>query len=636
MIYIGLITEPHTHGGLNYIIHLFYATFGAPILVRTPQEVESLPRHSILILPQVFPFDYTRSDFHPIGIVDATYRTNAIVVGSLFWESIVYPTRMLQAQGLMHYLHTPSKFLLQTFQHPRSFWFPPPVKKLKRRTKAPRSNIIGILIATQHGRKNTHLINELARRLPNHKIIVVTKQVLKSTYHEVEPNVELWWNLSNDSLQEFYSMLDWFVVISGGEGYCLPAREALECGTPIIAPRHTTFLDIEGTPGVFLVDTIPTLNTGNWHDGALYFTPKIEQIVEIIKNTRPPEPQDVHNPAPPFGMWCEFWKHKIREIQEKAPREARIFVKDTPPIMFGLLPESTTTGINHVSRIWARRMNCDTFHTCYDTIMGYNGIIVVPFYEWCTPNNTTRNILTHLRKNNPHAKIVLWVHSFIHHDVFLMFAPYYDVVAATTQDLAMHVSKSKYALVLPNPLGFPTRNPKGDYWLVWGVNKTLFLFISKLLHFFNEKTIVLAPVTLMAEHTLHAVETLNWVHIRYTLPLPDDELEEIVDNAKGYLCFDFMLPNQPGEVSAKIPYVLRKNKPIVANYAPRTRYYCSYLQLLDLPMDLSDAIQHAASVAEIIKNAPEQFIPRNVPTEEEEKRIFREFIARVKTITQWK
>lgn len=629
MIYLYALTDV-LHSGVGYIIRLFYSTFGAPHIVRTPEEILSIPKRCILICPRVFPFDSRVSDFHPIPAMDATYTSEAIIVGSFFWESVTYPARMTQSQNLVHYLHVPSTFLLKTFQHPRAFHFPPPVKAFPKRAKAPRSKALGVLIASVHGRKNLAAINELARRLPDYKIIVVGKYA--QMVQHIEPNVEIWGFVSDDTLKEFYHYIDWFIVLSEGEGYCLPAREALKCGTPIIAPRHTTFLDIEGTPGVYTVSAKPVRLPKPWDDGAVYYEPNLEEIAEIVRNVRAPEPQDVHDPTPSFGAWREFWKHKINEIKSRFDREARIVVKETPAL-FGLYPERATVGLNHVCRLWARKTNSRCFHLCYDTVHGYNGVIVVPFYEWCTPTNTVASILRALRKNNPHATIVLWVHSFYTHDVFQSLADYYDVLAATTPQLRRNLTHENTVIVLPNPIGYSARRADGDYWLVWGVNKTAFPLALRVLQHAGDKALVLTTPEFAASDWARNHPNIEF---NFSAPLDDDELERVVDNAKGYLCFDFVIPNAAGEASAKIPYVLRKNKPVIANCAPRTMFYRKFLRMLDLPLDVDEAMNHAAHIARTMREQADEFIPRNVPTEEDELRAFQQFIERAKTAAKWR
>lgn len=631
MIYIYAQTEPKAYGGLNYIIGLFCATLGTHNLVRTKEEVENLPRNSILIYPRVFSFNYRTQQYDIIPSAIATYRTNAIVVGSFYWESPILPLKALQSLGLTHYLHVPSRFLLDTFRHPRSFWYPPPVKNFPKRAKAPRSNTIGVLVASLHGRKNIWLVNDLARRLPNHKIIVVNKWGAIGLARECEPNVECWGTISDDVLVDFYHTIDWFVVLSGGEGYCLPAREALKCGTPVIAPRHTTFLDLEGTNGLFLVNTTPYRNSGDWDDGALYYFPDVSEIAEIIKSVRAPEPHDVDCPIPSFGEWYAFWWSKIEEIKREFNRTARFFVKECPAL-FAEYPEQPLAGINIAGRTWARKVGGKTFQLCYDTPMGYNGVIIVPYHDWGTPPHVVREMLKPVRKNNPHATIVLWFHHFYRHENVRNLLPYYDLAAATTTHLSEHITCSKDGLVLPNPIGYPPRTQtEGDYWLVWGFNRSVYPFMCALLPLLKSKVLILAPLAEICESWK---DELNYPHIeiRFTTPLSDDELNALLDNAKGYLCFDLHVPEVFGEASGKIPYTLRKGKPIVANSAPRTVFYKDYINLLNLPLNPTEARAAAYAVADAINNNPQQFIPHRVPDVNHELTIFYNFLSKIHAI----
>ena len=50
--------------------------------------------------------------------------------------------------------------------------------------------------------------------------------------------------VSDEDLAKIMSVCDWFITCTMGEGFNLPLLESLACGVPIVAPRHSTHIEL--------------------------------------------------------------------------------------------------------------------------------------------------------------------------------------------------------------------------------------------------------------------------------------------------------------------------------------------------------------------------------------------------------
>ncbi|MHA1830035.1 MAG: glycosyltransferase [Candidatus Helarchaeota archaeon] len=82
---------------------------------------------------------------------------------------------------------------------------------------------------------------------PNRTLTIVRNDlnaIMKTLKKNKKPKIKLFIEpMTKEDLAKFYRSLDVFLFPSRGEGWGIPAHEAMACGIPIIAPRHTGLKD---------------------------------------------------------------------------------------------------------------------------------------------------------------------------------------------------------------------------------------------------------------------------------------------------------------------------------------------------------------------------------------------------------
>ena len=621
------------NSGCGYIVSLFRCAFPESVLVRSPAALRGATSNDIIIVPIVFLVERDGS-FCPLPSLTELCSTPATVVISLYWDTYCAPLDMFATFPRADYLHIPSKFLGEIFQHPRTIYYPPPPKPMPKKNSARETKQIGVLLASWHLRKNPQFaLQRLAEALPNYTFLAVG-DYLSKVREPIPHNVHELGRLGEVGLTDFYHSIDWFVVLSGGEGYCLPAREALRCGVPVIAPRHTAFLDLDGVSGVFLVNyevwdggNIPLIK-GLW-----WGVPKIEEIVKVIMEKSNPPP-DVADPSPTMEDWRKFWREKVEEL-----RPRKVWRVGEHTVNWVTYPNPWGVGLNAVTRRWAAKVGGHVFPLHYSIPQGLKGIIVVPYYngfvEWCADKwkETAPIVLLQiLRRRNPNAKIVLWVHNYLTPERWNNFyRKVCDCIAVTSEEMKESVFFGLPVPVLPLPFGEPS-HPSGaqSHFLFWGVNRTAYQFVVEFARYFPFPVKMLYIMGDKFEK-LDIAQSSN-LDLVIAPPMPDEKLEEELNTAKGYLCFDFYKPRIYGEASAKIPQVLFKNRPIIANNAPRNQIWSKYINLIDCPLDIAEAVKKAPAIAQSVAANLEAYIPRNLPEPNSDVIMYERFVAHVLSI----
>lgn len=655
-IYIFTKDIPDPRTGIGYVLSVFLETFPHAVMVSAEHELEDLGEENIVLAPRIFPT--THPHVHLLAV--SFYNTPAKVIQTPFIDCPAPPLYIMHSIGRADLIHAPSTFIAKLLRPNRSFVLPIPAKPFGKRKIAPRSHIVGAVVSSLHERKNLEGYISLASMLPQWKFhIVISKdwrlfphreQVVRKLWET--PNIVVHENLNDDELREFYYMLDWFVVLSGGEAYSLPVREALRCGVPVIAPRHTAFLDLAGVSGVFLVDTqVVTIAASDGHSYLLEF-PNLQKVKQILENKTPPQPEEVEDPTPSLAEWAKKWHEIIADIG-KNDTAAWVQVKE-PSAFWGLMFTNLTLGLNDVSLQWAKRVNGIPFSLHETLPHGVETPIILPYGHGITDWNSYLpappffHIVATLRKQNPKAPIVLWVHNTLPIHIYSVLRPFVDVFAGTTE--AMLLLHPYLKCLLRLPIGSPP-NPtpsQGDYYLIWGLNYTAFDWLKVFLRFFRHPVRLIYTLTTelpaAANHALvelyHFLASLPTQHTRHTiqitLPKDTNELEEELDGALGYICIDFYYPHgKSGEASAKIPRVLRKGKPIICNDAPRNMAWLPYIKPIRFSDDLIRGEMGAVvRLIQEIEAHAEDYIPTSVPSVEEEIKEYEIFLRHVRKLTR--
>jgi glycosyltransferase involved in cell wall biosynthesis len=87
-----------------------------------------------------------------------------------------------------------------------------------------------------------------------------------------------WAFLESEELATLYNTFDVFMLLTRGEGFCVPLIEAQACGTPVIVTDYTAPQDLVGAGWkIPIVDRIPTLIRGYWGE------PDVDKGVEALE-----------------------------------------------------------------------------------------------------------------------------------------------------------------------------------------------------------------------------------------------------------------------------------------------------------------------------------------------------------------
>lgn len=129
-----------------------------------------------------------------------------------------------------------------------------------------------IFVGTMHYRKGFDLLikslslaaNQLNTRLKLFALLEPNNILSQFNYFvdlntNRSKNLEVVYHLNSltpDWIKRFYNRSDAFISLSRGEGWCMPAHEALLCGKPLIVPDSTAFREyLSFLPGVLSVNT---------------------------------------------------------------------------------------------------------------------------------------------------------------------------------------------------------------------------------------------------------------------------------------------------------------------------------------------------------------------------------------------
>ena len=111
----------------------------------------------------------------------------------------------------------------------------------------PRKDPIGLLLGTYLAKTPTRLLLKTYLSDPQHGASDLIKKMraIKGAFHSPPRNVAVpvLEQLTDEQMPGLYASADVYLTTSRGEGWCLPAVEAMAMGKPLIAPFGTAFED---------------------------------------------------------------------------------------------------------------------------------------------------------------------------------------------------------------------------------------------------------------------------------------------------------------------------------------------------------------------------------------------------------
>jgi len=631
------------------------------------REFSLLDKDCVLFIPRIFPHPPNEKELAEMeALANATKETKAIVVQTPFWDLEIVPQYVLGSMGKVDILHAASKFISRLFQGVaagETVEVGIPLRPLQHRTRPPASRRAGGVIASLHPRKNIEAYFLLASLLPDfhfYLILPFPPASLPNAFPHVKtenlPNITLLYDLTDEELFAFYASLTYFIVLSGGEGYCLPAREALYVGTPVIVPQNTVFLEWKGWDGVTLIETsLSRLPTGE-----VCRFPRLDEVANFLQ-TYPSCTRQIS--TPPVAPSVEECRDALLLAIDKfvSARKTSIFVGHETSSIWVTYPQAWGLGLTYTAKQWAHRLQGTTipFHHVGSVPIDPRIPIIIPYRQglfdsygdrWC---NQILNLVATCFRTYPNNPILLWLHCQIPPHLLALMRRWGVHLAATHPRYAQELGCPH----LPLPIGAPpqpTPTPAQEFWLIWGGNfpqmkifKEIYPTIAKLPIIFQ-----MTFNTFVSDDAIEAASFLsNWgwcggwdtdIHtllslparlkIWLTPPLDDETLELLIDSASGYIILDDDNYALPMEVSARIPAVLRKGKPVLANCSTRSLPWAGYIPLLDFSTKDSFWKVKAGVALKQALASPNKYIPRGVPSVEVETQRVREVIFYLRSL----
>lgn len=252
-------------------------------------------RYSFLKLHEAFDevgVELTRGAKHALihGIPGTTSTVGDKQTRSILtmWESSQLPAAFETNLHRFEHVFVPtesSRALMEPFNpnvhvvglgvDPRAF-FP-------RRT--PRADGPFTVLTFGHGRRKgiTELLEAWERvKLPDARLIV--KNDARGPKWRAAPGVEhLRATVSDEQIRGLYHQADLYISCSYGEGYDLPAAQAIACGVPTVVPAHTAYLDYIEFAAETLTKHTPAESLmrifgpcGTW------LVPSVDEIAEVL------------------------------------------------------------------------------------------------------------------------------------------------------------------------------------------------------------------------------------------------------------------------------------------------------------------------------------------------------------------
>ena len=144
-----------------------------------------------------------------------------------------------------------------------------------------------------------------------------------------------WAMVDDHKMAELYNAFDVFMLLTRGEGFCIPLIEAQACGTPVIVTDYTAPQDLVGAGWkIPIVGKIPTLHRGYWAE------PDVDAAVDALEEAYQmwSRKETVTDKARDFAMDYDFdvivEKHLIpilKEIEDVRTKASVVVQPRTQP-----------------------------------------------------------------------------------------------------------------------------------------------------------------------------------------------------------------------------------------------------------------------------------------------------------------
>jgi glycosyltransferase involved in cell wall biosynthesis len=231
------------HSGYGWLSECLKLAFPNARVVTDCSVIRNFDGIVIALRGITFENTFCRPPFYYPKEIAALSTVKGKVILYTSWEFNTLPASVSNFIPRADIFAVISKFMTELFPDSDCHVIRPPVKDLPYKVKSVRTYRVGGLIHPAR-RRNLQAWVELRSILPRkYRIVLVCAPEIKFD-KEAESLIEkaadeLLFDLDDRQLAEFYHSLDWFVSFSVGEGYGLPVREALRCGTPVLVSQFT-------------------------------------------------------------------------------------------------------------------------------------------------------------------------------------------------------------------------------------------------------------------------------------------------------------------------------------------------------------------------------------------------------------
>jgi len=562
---------------------------------------------------------FFRPPFYYPKEIAALSTVKGTVILCTSWEFDTLPASISNLIPRADILVVMSPFMTELFPNSECVVIRPPVKNLPYKAKTGRTYRIGGLIHPAR-RRNLNAWVELRSVLPRKfKIVCVCAPEIK--FNENAKSLlekaadELLFDLDDSQLAEFYHSLDWFISFSTGEGYGLPVREALRCGTPVLVPLHTGYAELASLQGVIPIKTERRagIEYECWH--GFVHVPDVKHAAKIIKEMEPPRVPE-RLPLQTIDNYIKQWRELVRPLVKRSEYRTTKVIGDNQIVW--LVTNTHPCGVREAASIWAERTGSIVVPMIHAFRLRRPKLVIIPyhtgyweFYRWHLPA-----IVKRLK-----CPIVIWAHrEFQHEDEAVFMTGVADAIWVTTERLLERMGADG---VLPNPIGDPAKsNPQPNLIGSSGFYK-------------HEGAQLLNELALrLPEFQFEGYWTPSPF---FRDPVPTELLQRAIDEAppncrhfvgpfqRNWLherlsrCSAFIIWNSPlaadGEMSARLAWLLRMGRPILTNDNSRlAQPFRKFIPLV--------ARFDADYLTSLLLGPLDPFVPVNVPSIDEEIALF--------------